>query len=238
MTSMDSDAVPELLPISGNSEQDQEAAACLKRALEKREAEEAVWKSHGWQVRWLSQPDYIGPGLWDLPLWRDDWWDRKPGREVFRFSLIGGGQMKITKEWKRYNVGNGETQVFAEKDRIELTAHCGDRVQFANMILEEVYTDDGLACKCLLHRRAAPELVERAVKMFETFYDDDDAVFALLDSSQGCALCHRPLRDEVSKLVGVGPDCASQHGIPHNLEAASRRLALRKKLLGEDHGHA
>ena len=56
--------------------------------------------------------------------------------------------------------------------------------------------------------------------------------YALLDGSNGCAICGRPLRDEISKLVGVGPECASKQNIPHNLRAAEDRLTLRKKLLG------
>ena len=66
---------------------------------------------------------------------------------------------------------------------------------------------------------------------FRLINDDADNFFALLDGSAGCAFCGRALRDEISKLIGVGPVCASQHRIPHNQEAAERRLALRRKLL-------
>lgn len=64
----------------------------------------------------------------------------------------------------------------------------------------------------------------------------EENFYALLDGADRCAFCRHPLRDEVSKLVAVGPDCARQYGIPHTLEAASRRLALRKKLLAEMEG--
>jgi hypothetical protein len=35
----------------------------------------------------------------------------------------------------------------------------------------------------------------------------------------------------VSKLVGVGPDCAQAFGIPHSIAAAEKRLKLREELL-------
>jgi hypothetical protein len=241
MTNLENDAVADLLlsaglPVTGNDE-DETEALWLESAWDERRKAEGKWKSEGWQVRWLSDPDLVVPGGWsiafDLPI------EPEPGRMIFRFTLIGGGQMKIAREWKRYAVGNGGTQVFNGPDRIELTAHAGDEVRRASMVLKSVYSGGGeMSCYALLYRRADPVLVDRAVRMFEAFNEEFDAAFALLDSRQGCACCRRPLRDGVSKLVGVGPDCARQHGIPHNLEAASRRLALRNQLLGEDRGHA
>jgi hypothetical protein len=43
------------------------------------------------------------------------------------------------------------------------------------------------------------------------------------------------LRDELSRLIGVGPACAKQHHIPHSKEAAETRLILRRRLLGDTH---
>ena len=39
-----------------------------------------------------------------------------------------------------------------------------------------------------------------------------------------CIVCHRPLRDEVSKVIGIGPDCAAGLGVPHTLGEAGRVL--------------
>jgi hypothetical protein len=81
-----------------------------------------------------------------------------------------------------------------------------------------------------------PQIVaDRCAKIFEcTMWPlDGENFYALLDGSTRCAICRHPLRDEVSKLVAVGPDCAKLYGIPHTLEAATKRLELRKKLLAE-----
>lgn len=65
-----------------------------------------------------------------------------------------------------------------------------------------------------------------------TMESNGENFYALLDGVDRCAICHHPLRDPISKLVAVGPDCAEKFGIPHTLEAAQKRLELRKKLLG------
>ncbi len=42
-----------------------------------------------------------------------------------------------------------------------------------------------------------------------------------------CICCARPLRDEVSKAIGIGPDCAAGLGIPHNLSTAHKAAKAR-----------
>jgi hypothetical protein len=81
-----------------------------------------------------------------------------------------------------------------------------------------------------------PQIVaDRCAKIFQLTMEnqDGDTFYALLDGTTRCAICRHKLCDEISKLVAVGPDCAQRYGIPHSLEAASKRLELRKKLLSE-----
>jgi hypothetical protein len=56
---------------------------------------------------------------------------------------------------------------------------------------------------------------------------------ALLDRSSHCCVCNRPLRDHVSTLLGIGPDCAKQLHLAHGLEAANSILQRRRELLGD-----
>jgi len=44
-----------------------------------------------------------------------------------------------------------------------------------------------------------------------------------------CISCGRVLRDEVSKALGIGPDCANALGVPHTLSEAGRVLNARAK---------
>jgi hypothetical protein len=87
---------------------------------------------------------------------------------------------------------------------------------------------------------APQELVDRVAHLIELTNELEGGkgkqltgpnIYALLDGATDCSMCGRALRDEVSKLCGVGLDCAKQYGIPHTLEVASQRLTLRKKLL-------
>ena len=79
----------------------------------------------------------------------------------------------------------------------------------------------------------APQaIVDDCARILDVSQDADN-FYALLDGKTRCAICRHVLRDEVSKLVGVGPDCAQRYGIPHTLAAASKRLELRRTLLGE-----
>jgi hypothetical protein len=48
-----------------------------------------------------------------------------------------------------------------------------------------------------------------------------------------CGVCHRPLADQISKTLGIGPDCARRLGVPHNAETASTIITKRHKFLAE-----
>ena len=48
-----------------------------------------------------------------------------------------------------------------------------------------------------------------------------------------CISCDRPLRDEVSKAIGIGPDCAAGLGIKHSLSTA-HKMVQRRAAAGED----
>jgi hypothetical protein len=41
------------------------------------------------------------------------------------------------------------------------------------------------------------------------------------------------LRDHVSTLLGIGPDCAEQMHLQHGLAAANKLIQRRRELLGE-----
>ena len=86
----------------------------------------------------------------------------------------------------------------------------------------------------MFDKRVPQRIADRVAATFAAIGPCEDVFYALLDGSQGCAICGRPLRDEVSKLIGVGPDCARQNNVPHSLAAASRRLEIRRRILGEE----
>ena len=98
--------------------------------------------------------------------------------------------------------------------------------------LQDTYPME-MSASAVVFSPSTPQIVadQCATILDMTMEGNGENFYALLDGVDRCAICRHPLRDEISKLVAVGPDCAKQFGIPHTLEAASKRLALRKKLL-------
>ena len=62
---------------------------------------------------------------------------------------------------------------------------------------------------------------------------DAENFSALLDRSSKCSVCNRALKDHVSTLLGIGPDCARQMRLAHGLAAATKILQRRRELLGD-----
>ena len=62
--------------------------------------------------------------------------------------------------------------------------------------------------------------------------DDYPVVMPLRDS---CMYCSRPLTDQVSKVIGIGPVCSQRMGLAHSPDAANRILQRRHQLLGDAH---
>ena len=87
--------------------------------------------------------------------------------------------------------------------------------------------------EAVLFRNTPQNIIERVAATLRAIDCTPDNFYALLDGASHCAICAHPLRDEISKLIGVGPDCAKAFGIPHSMAAASKRLALRRQLLGQ-----
>lgn len=85
-------------------------------------------------------------------------------------------------------------------------------------------------------RLAAPghEDVARAiVTALDTIRDDWEARIALYPRSIKCFACRHPLRDPVSKTLGIGPECSKEFGIPHTQEAARLVEARRAEILNQ-----
>jgi hypothetical protein len=178
-----------------------------------------------------------------VPVWVSaaDWHflssPEKPCRRVFRLSLIGGGQIKVTENFECWPDSEGiryqPEQTICYQPDLLVTAHVENVVHRYWGVLSHgsVYE---MSTYAVVFNYAPQEIADRTAATLRAIDATPDNFYALLDASTHCAFCRRPLKDEVSKLVGVGPDCARQHGIPHSMKAASTRLALRQKLLRQN----
>jgi hypothetical protein len=215
---------------------------------------EAARTTEGKTFAWFSNEPDIAEGAFSWFFLEDP---TAPCRRIFRFSMIGG-QIKTTETWDWFHWWGKQKpddidrmgwtfeddstvlgHVYARDNGrlawlvITVTAHTAEGVQRYRGFVES-WIAECSASAVVFGKNVPQEIADRAAATLRlTSRPDIEPFYALLDDSEGCAICGRALRDEVSKLVGVGPDCAKQNGIPHSLQAASKRLELRRKLLGE-----
>jgi hypothetical protein len=218
---------------------------------------EGEWQAKGFSVAWIdTHPKWIPVTCWGPPL---DILPRphQPIKRMWRFSLIGGGQLRIAEHWTNRRVvfpagfeGLKEdwvlydgTQIWHEKTTLKVTAHADGGLLIKRGELGGAVGEMS-AHAVLLERRdvETQSIAERAAATLRALTDDEtgdcthperDRFYALLDGTDGCSVCARPLRDEISKLLAIGPDCARAWGRPHTRAEASRRLELRRRILNE-----
>jgi hypothetical protein len=191
---------------------------------------EAGWCAEGKIFAWDSaEPDYdYGYPCWS---WLPD--PRNPCKRIFRFRMIGGGQLTFTEQWKYMNwFDGGERPQQSFKPSLLATVETDQGVSRFRGIAEACSYE--MAALAAVFPKGTPQVVaDRAVKTIRATSFIEEDFMALLDGRQGCAVCHKPLADEVSKIIGIGPTCAKQAGLPHNLDIASKVLQRRRELLGE-----
>jgi len=131
--------------------------------------------------------------------------------------------------WKDENTVLGPVDRYPRLEGTAHTAHGPTRF---------VGTFDGYISGCsataaIFGQEVPQEIADRVAATFAAIGRQAEVFHALLDGAAGCALCGRPLLDEVSKLVAVDSDCAREYGIPHSMQAASNRQEIRRAVLGE-----
>lgn len=76
--------------------------------------------------------------------------------------------------------------------------------------------------------------VAAVLDLFNAFDGDAKENYpAFIPRSDRCFSCNRPLKDETSKAIGLGPDCAGSMGIPHNEAIAKALQAKREHIANE-----
>ena len=200
---------------------------------------EIEWRRQGKVFAILDdEPSYVAPCDWETYARIPD--PETPCDRVIRFDLIGGGQIKSIEHFVPWSVPGDccppLSHVTCYEHDLEVTAHCGDiikrgrgKFEFANLHGPCEINHHAV----VFNRGADQEVVDRVAATFRAIGIISENFFALLIGGQGCAIYNRPLRDEISRLIGVGPCCAEQWRIPHSRQAAEKRLTLRRHLLGK-----
>jgi hypothetical protein len=206
---------------------------------------ERLWRDAGWVVSWVDRrPKYSCTTDWggsaEIVVGMT-----APGERSWRFSMIGGGVIEVIETWHALawipKLGVRLRHVL----RVVTEPNGARRVYVGKL---ESVGGEMWAHAVLMPRYAmfAQPVADRVAQTLRALTDVDEQsdggkwtdpaparFYALLDGSLGCAVCHRPLTDELAMSIGAGPDCARAWKIPYNCEAAATRAKLRAEILGE-----
>jgi hypothetical protein len=193
--------------------------------------EEEQWRLRGQVFSWIDiKPDWLS---------LSDWFEilENPERVCirrFRLSLIAGGQIKVTENFKRYDRSTPEfpPSFYCFEPILRVQAETDAGLRTCNGVLSHAVCYEMSAHAVVFPSGTPQEIADRTATTLRLIGNQPDNFYALLARGLRCSCCGRPLKDEVSKLLGVGPSCAKEMGIAHNVETANRVLACRRELLG------
>ena len=170
-----------------------------------------------------------------------------PGERSWRFSMIAGGIIEVIETWRAPTWWMPKLGVRLCRTvlRVVMQPNGARRVYVGK--LESVGGEMWAHAVLMPHYAMfAQPVADRVAQTLRALADVDEQsdgrkctdpaparFYALLDGSRGCAVCHRPLTDELAMSIGVGPDCARAWKIPYTCEAAATRARLRAEILGE-----
>jgi hypothetical protein len=205
------------------------ALAGMAKCESKWHAAHVTWSWIDPYPAWVSASDwseYQGDGFPRDP--------SKPCKRIIRFTLIGGGQIRVVERWTDRPLFDGDTHIWCELDpKLLVSAHADEGLRQYRGHLSDGAIAEMATSAVVFGPNTPQEIADRTAATLRAIDSKPENFHALLDGSSGCAFCGRLLKDEISKLIGVGPDCARQHGILHSTTAASKRLELRRQLLKE-----
>lgn len=197
---------------------------------------EAEWTAASQRFAWIDlEPAWISAGDWSA-YGRDGFPQDplKPCQRVIRFSLIGGGQIRVTEQWTDRKLFDHDNEIWCELDsKLLVSAHTDQGLRRYRGYLSHGAISEMATYAVVFNPGTPQDIADRTAATLRAIDRNADNFHALLDGSSDCAFCGHALKDEVSKLIGVGPDCAKQNGIPHTITAANKRLERRRRLLQE-----
>ena len=205
--------------------------------------EEDRWQQCRLVWSWIDErPVWLSPVDWHSSILPN------PQRETnrrFRFTLLGGGQITVIERFKRWTATpSSGPEFYCHSPDLRITADAGEGLRHFRGVIDGVSYEMG--AEAVLFMPGTPQsIADRVAATFRLLTyahsvgtncrgPDPDNFVALLDRSEQCSICGRALRDHVSTLLGIGPDCARQLHLPHSLAAADKRLQRRRELLGAD----
>ena len=159
------------------------------------------------------------------------WWENdftRPTTVINRWRMTGGQLRTAT----RFTKDDGSLFFMPDSLTLEVLVRESSRwVVKAKGTVEDWHCEMNAEIACFARgtdQRIADEVAELLVRIRDA--EDQAEHVALMALSSRCNSCNRPLKDEISKIIGFGPDCAKQSGIPHTLEFARQVEQHRAEL--------
>jgi hypothetical protein len=211
---------------------------CVKRDIA--ENYEPKWRKENLNWVWIDpEPTWMSYVGWDVTIF--EWFSTddpslKPFKRRFRFSMIGGGQILVTDYYRWFQYRDKKGAIFRhfwkEDPQLSIvTDVAGDLKRYKAFIDGPVYE---MSAEAVIGH-APLEVLENVAKTIRAIDNSKENFNALLSRRNHCQFCNRPLKDHVSKLLMMGPDCAKRWNFQHSIKVADAVLKKRKELLGENY---
>jgi Family of unknown function (DUF6011) len=233
-TTVDTNTADELLRRFGpDPELDTEYSDCRfwGNAVDEILKEESKWRQLNQTFAWVDEkPTWAPTTEWETIAELAK--PTKPCARQFRLALIGGGQIKVTEEYYfiRYEGLDPWLSCF-DRRNLCVQAETKDGLYTAHGVIDVAVSE--MSADAVVFPGQVPQAIaDRVAATFRLINSRDDFM-ALLLTSDRCGCCGRPLKDEVSKLLNIGPNCAKRLRLPHDVSTANRVLARRRELLGD-----
>src|SRR5262245_31030239 len=172
-----------------------------------------VWAWIDEKPVWVSAVDWEPPALLPTP--------EKPCVRTFRLSLLGGGQIKVVEKFEPFT-DFPELHTICYEPQLTVQAEIDGALRVCRGVISHGAVREMATYAVLFPPRTPQEIADRTAATLRLIGASAENFSALLARGEQCCMCHRPLRDHVSTLLGIGPDCAKQFNLPHSLEAATR----------------
>ncbi len=191
-----------------------------------------------WQLRRSGRVAAATAPHWTNPV--EDLWltnfdntgvlDREPtAASVTLPFLMEGGEFSITCESEKYQDDDGGIKThIRSKKRLRIRSEHGIHFGELNGHASEMHVD------IVILPSGTPQYVaDRVVKAYSKIVglDMPRDYPVVMPLRERCAFCSRPFTDQVSKIIGIGPVCASRLGVSHSAEHANRIITLRNKMM-------
>jgi uncharacterized protein DUF6011 len=185
--------------------------------------QEKRWKQSGEVFSWIDErPAWMSAADWNLRILPP----QKPCARRFRLSLIGGGQIRVTENLVLFSPGDELPPIIIcdEQPMLRVQAETNGGLRTCSGVLSHGFMCEMQTYAVVFPRGTPQEIADRTAATLRLIDSTQENLVALLARGDRCGCCRRPLEDEVSKLLGIGPDCAKALRVPHTIAFANRVL--------------